>query len=158
MYSVNNEKHIMNIEKILEMWNKDSQIDEFKLDEATRDTAKLHAKYLELLTVNKLQLRRREGEFNILLKEKWLYYNGKMTQEDMDQRGWPYDPFNGMSKPLKGEMDFYYDSDEHIIKAKAQIDYLKTVIDTLEEIINTLRWRHQSVKNMIEWRKFESGV
>ena len=77
----------MNIEKILEMWNKDSQIDEFKLDEATRDTAKLHAKYLELLTVHKLQLRRKEADFKVLLKDKWLYYNGKMSQQEMDDRG-----------------------------------------------------------------------
>jgi hypothetical protein len=148
----------MNIEQILEMWNKDSQIDEFKLDEATRDTSKMHAKYLELLTISKLQHRKKEAEFKVLLKDKWLYYNGKLSQDEMDARGWKYDPFNGLSKPLKGEMDFYYDSDEDIIRAQQQIEYLKTTIDTIEEIINTLRWRHQSIKNMIEWRKFESGI
>ena len=148
----------MNIEQILEMWNKDSAIDEFKLDSATVDTSKMHAKYLELLTINKLQLKRREAELHTLLKEKWLYYNGKMSKEEIDARGWPYDPFNGLSKPLKGEMDFYYNSDADIIAANTKIEYLKTVIDTLEEIISTLRWRHQSIKNMIEWRKFESGV
>lgn len=148
----------MDIEKILEMWNKDSQIDEFKLDSATTDTAKLHAKYLELLTVHKLRLRKKEADFKVMLKDKWLYYNGKMSKEEIDERGWAYDPFNGLSKPLKGEMDFYYDSDPDIIKANAHIEYLKTTIDTLEEIINTLRWRHQSIKNMIDWRKFESGM
>jgi len=148
----------MNIDQILEMWEKDCQIDEFKLDDASRDTAKLHGKYLQLLTVTKLQLKKRDADLRVLLKDKWLYYNGKMTQEEMNERGWSYDPFNGLSKPLKGEMDFYYDSDDDIIKAKQKIEYLKVSIDTLEEIINTLRWRHQSIKNMIEWRKFESGI
>ena len=148
----------MNIDQILEMWEKDCQIDEFKLDDASRDTAKLHGKYLQLLTVTKLQLKKRDADLRVLLKDKWLYYNGKMTQEEMNKRGWSYDPFNGLSKPLKGEMDFYYDSDDDIIKEKQKIEYLKVSIDTLEEIINTLRWRHQSIKNMIEWRKFESGI
>lgn len=148
----------MNIDQILEMWEKDCQIDEFKLDDASRDTAKLHGKYLQLLTVTKLQLKKRDADLRVLLKDKWLYYNGKMTQEEMNERGWSYDPFNGLSKPLKGEMDFYYDSDDDIIKEKQKIEYLKVSIDTLEEIINTLRWRHQSIKNMIEWRKFESGI
>ena len=148
----------MNIDQILEMWEKDCQIDEFKLDDASRDTAKLHGKYLQLLTVTKLQLKKRDADLHVLLKDKWLYYNGKMTQDEMNERGWSYDPFNGLSKPLKGEMDFYYDSDDDIIKAKQKIEYLKVSIDTLEEIINTLRWRHQSIKNMIEWRKFESGI
>lgn len=147
----------MNIEQILEMWAKDSVIDEFKLDSATVDTSRMHSKYLELLTVNKLQLKRREAQFKVLLKDKWLYYNGKLSKDEIDQRGWDYDPFNGLSKPLKGEMDFYYDSDKDIIEANTKIEYLKTVIDTLEEIISTLRWRHQSIKNMIDWRRFESG-
>jgi len=148
----------MDINKILEMWSKDSVIDEFKLDSATVETSRMHSKYLELLTVNKLQLKRREAELRILLKDKWLYYNGKLTKEEIDAKGWQYDPFNGLSKPLKGEMDFYYDSDKDIIEANAKIEYIKTVIDTLEEIISTLRWRHQSIKNMIEWRRFESGA
>lgn len=148
----------MDINKILEMWSKDSVIDEFKLDSATVETSRMHSKYLELLTVNKLQLKRREAELRILLKDKWLYYNGKLTKEEIDAKGWQYDPFNGLSKPLKGEMDFYYDSDKDIIEANAKIEYIKTVIDTLEEIISTLRWRHQSIKNMIDWRRFESGA
>ena len=148
----------MDINKILEMWSKDSVIDEFKLDSATVETSRMHSKYLELLTVNKLQLKRREAELRILLKDKWLYYNGKLTKEEIDAKGWQYDPFNGLSKPLKGEMDFYYDSDKDIVEANAKIEYIKTVIDTLEEIISTLRWRHQSIKNMIDWRRFESGA
>lgn len=54
-------------------------------------------------------------------------------------------------------MDYYYDADPHIQEANARIDYLKTMIDTLEEIISNIRWRHSTIKNMIDWRKFESG-
>jgi len=109
-----------------------------------------------LLSIYKLQLKKKEGEFNILLKNKWLWYNGKLSKPQIDALGWEYDALNGL-KILKGEMDYYYNSDPHIQEAKARIDYFKTTIDTLEEIINTLRWRHSVVKNMIDWRRFESG-
>ena len=46
-----------NLESILQMWKKDSEIDEMNLDESSRATAKLHSKYLELYTVNKLKLQ-----------------------------------------------------------------------------------------------------
>ena len=36
----------MNLESILEMWKQDSIIDEVQLDEASRDSAKLHSKYV----------------------------------------------------------------------------------------------------------------
>ena len=147
---------MLNLEEILKMWAKDSKIDDIRLDEASKNTAKLHAKYLEMLSVTKLQLKRKDMEFKVLLKNKWLWYNGKMSKDQMDQLGWDYDALNGL-KVLKGEMDYYYDSDPHIQEAQAKIDYLKTLIETLEEIINTIRWRHSTIKNMIDWRRFESG-
>ena len=146
----------MTLDQILEMWKKDSVIDDIRLDEASKDGAALHSKYLELLSINKLQLKRRDAEFKILLKNKWLWYNGKLTKDQIDQLGWEYDALNGL-KILKGEMDYYYDADPHIQEANARIDYLKTMIDTLEEIISNIRWRHSTIKNMIDWRKFESG-
>ena len=50
----------MNLENILELWKKDSVIDDMKLDEASRDSAKLHSKYLELHSVAKLKLKKLE--------------------------------------------------------------------------------------------------
>lgn len=147
----------MNIETILEMWKKDSLIDELRLDEASRDSAKLHSKYLELLTINKLQLKRRDLEFQVLLKNKWLWYNGKMTKDAIDELGWEYDALNGL-KILKGEMSYYYDADPHIQAAQTRLAYLKTIIETLEEIMANIRWRHSNIKNMIDWRRFESGA
>ena len=147
----------MTLEQILEMWKKDSGIDEHALDDATRDAAKLHGKYLELLTITKLQLKKANVDLDAVLKDKWLYYNGKMDKKAIDQKGWAYDPFDGLSKPLKSDMDYYYNTDSDINQLKGRMDYLQTQKETLEEIINTLRWRHQNVRNMIEWRKFVSG-
>lgn len=147
---------MINLEEILKMWAKDSEIDDVRLDDASKNSAKLHSKYLELLSISKLQLRRKDLEFKTLLKNKWLWYNGKLTKAEIDALGWEYDALNGL-KILKGEMDYYYDADPHIQEAQARIDYLKTLIDTLEEIINNIRWRHSTIKNMIDWRRFESG-
>jgi len=147
---------MLNLEEILKMWANDSEIDDLRLDEASKKTASLHAKYLEMLSVTKLQLKRKDMEFKVLLKKKWLWYNGKMSKDEMDQLGWEYDALNGL-KILKGEMDYYYDADPHIQESQAKIDYLKTLIETLEEIINNIRWRHSTIKNMIDWRRFESG-
>ena len=147
----------LRLEDVLEMWKADSEIDDLKLDEASRESARLHAKYLEMLSVSRLQLKRKETEYHTLLKDKWMWYNGKMTKDEIDKRGWDYDPLNGL-KVLKGDMDYFYNSDEHIQTAKMKIDYLKELVSTLEEIISNIRWRHQNIKNIIEWRKFTSGI
>jgi hypothetical protein len=149
---------MMSLNDILESWKKDSVIDEHALDDVTIETSKLHAKYLEIFTLSKLQLRKKEMELEQIRKDKWLYYTGKMTQVEMDKRGWAYDPFQGMSKPLKSEMEMYYSTDADIVKARSAIEYQKSIIDSLEEIMGNIRWRHTHIKNIIDFRKFTSGI
>jgi len=146
----------LDLESILEMWKEDCIIEEMNLDEESRKTPSLHAKYLEIHSLTKLRLKRAELDQKTLLKDKWLYYNGKMDEETIQQKGWDFDPFNGL-RVLKGDMDHYYDSDTDIQKSEEKITYYKTIISTLDEIINNLRWRHQVIKNMISWRMFEAG-
>lgn len=148
---------MLSLEKILEMWKKDAVIDENHLDDASISSAKLHSKYLEILSAHRMLLRRREAKFNILLKQKFLWYNGKMTKHEMDELGWKYDPLDGL-KILKGDMDRFYDADSDIIQAKSEIDDIKITLETLEEIINNIKWRHTHIKNAIDWRRFTSGV
>jgi hypothetical protein len=148
----------MTLDDIMKMWEVDCEIDDLALDDETKKTSKLHAKYLELVNVNRLQRAKLDSDLDTLKKDKWLYYTGKMTKQDMDSRGWAYDPFNGGIKPLKSELSFYYDSDEDIVKVKQKIEYQKTIGNLLEEIMNNLRWRHTHVKNIIDWKKFVSGT
>ena len=147
----------MNIESLLEMWKTDSVIDEMALDEATRESAKLHSKYLELYSRSKLRLKKLEMDFKPLLRDKFLHYGGKLSQEELNTKGWEYDPLNGLTV-LKGDLDKWYDADPIIQKHQLKIAMEEEIVATLKEIMDTIRWRHQSIKNMIEWRKFTSGI
>jgi len=147
----------MNIESLLEMWQKDCHIDEMALDEATRESAKLHSKYLDLYSRSKLKLKKLEFDFKPLLRDKQLHYSGKLSQEELDQKGWEYDPLNGLTV-LKSDLDKWYDADPVIQEHQLKIAMQEEIVATLKEIMDTIRWRHQSIKNMIEWRKFTSGI
>lgn len=145
-----------NLEEVLEAWKEDCQVPRNNLDEASRQTPSLHAKYLEYLSFTRLRLKDAEMKQKILLKDKWLYYNGKMDHATIERLGWEFDPFGGL-KVLKGEMEYYYNSDKDIQESEAKAQYLKEMIDVLKEIVDTLRWRHQTIGNMIKWRQFEAG-
>lgn len=146
----------MNLEEILSQWKTDSHIEYNKLDVTSQETPKLHAKYLELYSNAKLKLKDAEFKQRLLLKDKWLYYQGKMPVETVIQKGWNPDPFDGL-KILKGEMEYYYNSDPEIVASEAKIAYIKEVVDTLKEIMDNIKWRHSTIRNMIEWKRFEAG-
>lgn len=148
---------MLTLEQVLEQWKKDCEIDDLELDRSSRETPKLHSKYVELLSLSKLQKHRKEMEMKKLLKDKFMWYNGKMDKERMDELGWEYDPFDGLKQPLKSDMDYFYESDPHIQTLQSQIEYWKTMIDTLSEIVSNITWRHQTINNMIKWRQFTSG-
>lgn len=146
----------MNLENILKEWHIDCQIDNSHPDESSRKTPELHAKYLSLLSASKMLLKHAEFEQKKLMKQKWLWYNGKLSEEEIISLGWNPDPFNGL-KILKGEMEHYIEADPELIASETKIEMLKTKIDTLKEIITNLNWRHQTISNMIKWRQFEAG-
>ena len=146
----------MDIKKILELWEEDSKISGTSLDEDSRKTPPLHAKYLGYLADAKMQRTRAEMQQKSLLKDKWMYYNGKMDEDEMNSKGWDYDPLGG-NLVMKGDMGKIYDADLDIQKSEERVVYWKTVCETLTEIVNNLNWRHQTIGNMIRWKMFESG-
>ena len=147
----------MNLEQILTEWKTDSQIEFNKLDVSSHKTPELHAKYLELYTNAKLRLKDLEFKQQLLLKDKYMYYEGKMSKEEIDLRGWKYDPFDGLTVRTNKEKEYYYETDKEIKESEAKIVYQTTIVETLKEIMDNIKWRHSTIKNMIDWKRFEAG-
>ena len=111
----------MTLDEIKDMWTKDCEIDDIELDKSSLDVPKLHAKYSELLTDNILKLKGVQMKYQMMRKDKWLLFNGKMDEARVKELGWSDDPFDGL-KILKNDMEVFYNSDQDLTKLKAQID------------------------------------
>lgn len=146
----------MDLQKILDQWKTDCEIGQHELDEESRKVPALHAKYIELRARAKHRLKELKHQQYDLLKYKFLYYNGKLDKDAIKEKGWKFDPFDGL-KVLKGDMNYYYNSDLDLQEAEEKVAYYENIIETLDEIINNLKWRHSTIKNMIDWRRFEAG-
>ena len=148
----------MDLKKILDEWKNDCEISELHLDETSRKVPILHSKYLDKLMEAKLILKKCEFEQKILLKQKRLMIgmNDSNFKDEIEKLKWDPDPFDGL-KILKGEMNYYYDADPEIQKSEEKIQYYKTIVDSLIEIIDNLKWRHQTISNIIRWKQFQSG-
>ena len=110
----------MNLNKIEEMWEKDSQLHRELPELLANDsleTAKLHSKYLKWLNQFRLMLSEAERDIKVMRLEKWQYYSGKKTDED--GRAFPY-------KVMKGDLSVYMDGDDELCRATAKIHYLET--------------------------------
>jgi hypothetical protein len=132
---------------------KDMGLDETALDSESLRIPQLHGKYLNFLFDERLLLSKYEGDLARVTRVKWEYYTGKMSDEELKQRG--LEPFQ--LKVLRQDISVYMDSDEDVIKARQRLQYQREKISLLEEVIKELNNRHWKIRNAIEWRKFTSG-
>ena len=142
--------------EIQEMWKKDCQIDDIELDASSLNVPILHAKYSELLSAKKLIQIKYEHALKDLQKNKWLWYTGKLSQDEIQEKNWDYDPFNGLTI-LKSDYDKFFGADQDIQTALEKLEICKVTVNYLQDVVSQLTWRHQTIKNIIEWRKFMAG-
>jgi len=143
---------------VLGQWEKDSSIDETKLDKESILIPKLHSKYLRILFKAKNMLRSLEIDSERILFLRYQWYEGRLTKEKIDELKWGYDPFDGLLVRTKEQKLKYYDADEVLLSYKSEIDKWKTAIDTVEKILSQVTWRHQMIKMAIDFQKLQNGL
>jgi phosphoglycerate-specific signal transduction histidine kinase len=145
----------MKLSEIQDMWTKDAKINELDLGKSSIQIAELHAKYLNILSNTKLQLRKCEADYLRLRRTKFKYYRGEMTREELEELGW--NQYQGL-KPLKNEVEDIVNCDEDVIRCVDKVEYMKAMLYQLEQIIRSLNGRGWEIKNAIEWTKFTNGL
>ena len=144
----------MQLDDLFELWKDDSQIDRTELGEASTTIPKLHYKYYKHYAQERLTLKKLEAEYKTLHRNKWDYFQGNLSDEDLKELDWI--PFQ--MKVLKSDLSMYIDSDKQVINHMYKIEYQKEKIDFLESVIRTINNRGFHIKNAIDWEKFKVGI
>jgi ABC-type enterochelin transport system ATPase subunit len=144
----------MNLDELKVMIKKDLDIDQTALDAESSRTPQIHNKYLVMFMDEKLKLKRMNNELSVLRRNKWLYYTGRMSQEELTQFGW--EPFE--LNILKTEADDMIESDVDYIKASEKVNFQEEKVSYLESVIKIVQNRQWQIRAMIDWLKFTQGV
>jgi len=141
----------MNLEKIQEMWEKDSQIDPDNLHNESLKIPQLHSKYYTLYnTITLLKEKARENHNKIKL-ERYNYYTGKAPVEVYAEEPFPY------KIREKDSLQRHMEADEKLNLIEMKIKYYDVMLKFLEEIIKNISNRTFQIKNAIEWQRFQAG-
>lgn len=140
----------MRLEDIQNETEKDSVIDEFSLDTESLKIPVLYQKYLNYFNYEFRVLKGIEQELFKVKKERHQYYLGQCSEEVYKADPMPI-------KVLRSDLDLYMDSDPKYSEAKSKFEIQKLKVDTIEKFMDTLKQRHNHIKNALEWKKFSSG-
>jgi len=143
----------MKLEEIFEEWKKDSQIDRTELGEESLKVPKLHHKYHQVYSSEKLLLRKLEAEYKKLKLEKYEFLT-QGPSEETREKGWEL-PAKGLI--LKADIPMYLEADTDLINLSLKIGYQQEKIELLESIIKSLGNRGYNIKTAVDWARFMMG-
>jgi len=144
----------MNIDEIHELWSKDSKIDQDELAEESLKTPQLHSKYLKLYYTERLKLKQYDFRYKELIRLKYEYYNGTISEEDLKENNW----LPNQLKIMKTDIQMYIDADSDIIELLQRKAVQQEKVDMIESILRTINNRGFQVKNAIDWIRFTNGA
>ncbi|NBP57212.1 hypothetical protein EBU71_11900 [bacterium] len=141
-----------NLEQILKLWEKDTDIDQTEPGKELLKIPKLHNQYLSILTKHKIASKKAHFDYLRVRKIKIEYYSGRMSQEELDANGW--EPFSFV---LKSDINAYLEGDTDLIKMLEKKVYHEECVSVLESILNELKQRTWQLRDFISWEKFIGG-
>jgi hypothetical protein len=144
----------MTLSDIKKLVEEDVKLDNTRLDYESSIVPQLHNKYLCFLTDEKLVLYRYEGELNVLKKKKWLYYTGKLSDEELSDLGWEQFELN----ILKTDVEKFMCSDEDIIEFSMKVAMQTEKVNYLESVVKIMSNKIWSIRASIDWFKFTQGI
>ena len=118
----------MNLDTLNDMWEKDSQLNDEKLDHDSLEIPKLHAKYLRLY--NSFTTLRDQAELDVkrTYRQRWEYYTGKADK-----------PFP--LKLIKTDVPIYLEADEVYSKSVLKLKYYNQMVEALKAIMQAINNR-----------------
>ena len=144
----------MKFDELRRMVSVDMKIDGTELDIESLKTPQLHNKYLNLYHDERLILKQMRSRIKELVRDKWEFYSGKMSEEKLERLGW--EPFQ--LKVSKQDIDRYIESDTQVAREYDRIAFQEEKVDFLQSTLKSITARQWDIKNAIEWRKFVNGI
>ena len=139
---------------LIELWIEDSKLDKTKIDHELIRIPELHSKYYNIFMQERIMMHKYQAEYKQLYKLKFEYYNGTISQEDLEDKGWQ--PF--ALKILKTDIPMYMDADPDLQSIQDKIVIQKEKVDFVDSIIKSLTNRGFQLKSAVDFMKFQHGV
>ena len=146
----------MLLEDIVESWKEDSKIDSSNLSDESEKTYALHAKYMDIYSLERLTLKTLQLDMKRLelAKHEFLLQG---PSKETQSKGWVY-PVSG--KVLVSDEKLYREADKQIQDLSFRIEQSQVKVDVLYSIINAINQRVYTVNSMIKreiWAKQKPG-
>ena len=144
----------MNLSELYESIQTDLEIDNTELDKESLRTPQLHNKYLIKYSNEKVILHKMYCDMKIQKRDKWLYYTGKLSEEELKEKNW--EPFDLVI--LKTDVDKFINADNDILSLEIKIKLQEEIVHYLESVVKIISNRQWNIRAALDWIKFTQNA
>ena len=141
------------LEALMKEWASDTSIDSEDMEKETLKISHLHSKYLNVRVHHNILLRRMETDYKLLKGLREEYYQGHMTKEDCDERGWDYMQHVLSNPQIARKLDTDPELNKLLLKRIAH----EEIVSYCDMVLKSLQNRTWDLGNFIKYRIMMNG-
>ena len=143
----------VNIDTLMREWSEDTVIDSTSMEKELLRISYLHSKYLNIMSYHRHLVRKMDTDFKLLKGLREDYYQGHLTQEEMEERGW--DPIQHvLSNPqIARKLDTDTELNKLLLKKVAH----EEIVSYCESVLKSLHNRTWDLGNYVKYHQLTMG-
>ena len=141
------------IDILMSSWAEDSVIDSTSMEKELLKISHLHGKYLNIMSHHRHLVRKMEADYKLLKGLREDYYQGHLTKEDLEERGW--EPMQHiLSNP---QIARKLDTDPELNKLLLRKITHEEIVSYCEGVLKSLHNRTWDLGNYVKYLQLTSG-
>jgi len=145
----------ISLEDLMELWTKDSKVNDVELGAESLRTPQLHSKYLNYMTYHRMVAKSVHSEYMTLRKNMQEYYEGKHNTDKAFLEEYGLEPIRTLI--LKDQINTYLESDTRLIPLLLKKTVHEEIVEYCKNVLLNLKDRTWSIRNAIDWEKYTQG-
>ena len=141
------------LESLMKEWSIDKEIDRDDMEKETLKISHLHGKYLNVRVHHNILLRKMETDYKVLKGLREDYYQGHLTKEDCDERGWEYMQHVLSNPQIARKLDTDPELNKLLLKRIAH----EEIVSYCDMVLKSLQNRTWDLGNFIKYRIMMNG-
>jgi hypothetical protein len=144
---------VKSIEILMKEWSEDTYIDPTSMEKELLKIASLHSKYLNIMSYHRHLIRKMESDYKMLKGLREDYYQGHLTKEELEERGWEPCQHVLSNPQIARKLDTDAELNKLLLKKVAH----EEIVSYCETVLKSLHNRTWDLGNYVKYLQLSSG-
>ena len=143
----------VNIDALMKEWSDDGAIDSTSMEKELLKISHLHGKYLNIMSFHRHLLRKMETDYKVMKGLREDYYQGHLTQEDLEKHGWEPMQHVLTNPQVARKLDTDTELNRLLLKRVAH----EEIVSYCENVLKSLHNRTWDLGNYVKYLQMTNG-